>query len=123
MPSRSEQQGFAVPISNPRYSWVESHAITSPLSRLASHTAKADFPEAVGPTTATSGSTDLSSLIGKSNGAREQKEKSARKVRAGDSPKSDCERASSVRIVGLKIIVVRETQLDIRTAECRRQWF
>jgi len=43
---------FPVPISIPRYTCRESAEIISPLKRFAIATAKSDFPEAVGPTTA-----------------------------------------------------------------------
>ena len=56
--------GFAVPMSNPRYSCVESHAITSPPNCSASQTPNADFPDAVGPTMATSGESWLRFIWG-----------------------------------------------------------
>ena len=48
-PRRSSTPGFAVPMSMPRYSVIESIATTSAPSRCASNTPTAVFPEAVGP--------------------------------------------------------------------------
>ncbi len=54
-PPRSTRSGFAVPMSMPRYSCMESALTTSPPRRWASATASAVLPVAVGPTTATTG--------------------------------------------------------------------
>src|SRR5690606_32577923 len=43
---------FAVPMSMPRYTCIESALTTSPPRRSASSTARSDLPAAVGPTTA-----------------------------------------------------------------------
>jgi hypothetical protein len=55
--ARSAAVGFAVPMSMPRYTCIESIEIssTSP-SCSATAIATADLPDAVGPTTATNGS-------------------------------------------------------------------
>ena len=52
IPCRSADGTFAVPISMPQYSCMESMFTTSPSSRLASSREIAVLPEAVGPTTA-----------------------------------------------------------------------
>ncbi|CAB5064195.1 unannotated protein [freshwater metagenome] len=49
MPFRSAVVNFAVPISMPLYSCIESALTTSALISLASETAKSLFPVAVAP--------------------------------------------------------------------------
>src|SRR5690606_17227035 len=54
-PRISSRVSLAVPMSMPAYSCMESAFTTSPPSRSASSTARSDFPAAVGPTTAITG--------------------------------------------------------------------
>ena len=49
MPSISSTVGFAVPMFMRLYTYMESQETTSPLNSFASSTARAVFPEAVGP--------------------------------------------------------------------------
>ena len=49
IPCISSRLGLAVPMSMRRYTCMESQETTSPFSSLASSTARAVFPEAVGP--------------------------------------------------------------------------
>ena len=49
MARRSSIDTLSVPMSNPRYTAVESQLMISPLKRLASASARALFPLAVGP--------------------------------------------------------------------------
>src|SRR3954464_10961145 len=57
MPRRCATVSFAVPMSMPRYSCMASALTISPPSRSASSRPRSDLPVAVGPTTATMGST------------------------------------------------------------------
>src|SRR6266478_6412352 len=107
MPRRSEWLGFAVPISKPRYSCVESQATTSPPSCSASFTPSADFPDAVGPTMATRGKSTLFSLI----------------ERGEDCPEPVGAGVSLVSGFDGQIIQEIKPQLDVRSAECRWQRF
>src|SRR5215471_10318830 len=50
MPRRSARAVFAVPMSNPRYSCIESQLTISPLNVSAILSARALLPEPVGPT-------------------------------------------------------------------------
>ena len=54
-PPRSAAVSFAVPTSMPWYSCIESALTTSPRSASAIATPRSDLPEAVGPTTAITG--------------------------------------------------------------------
>jgi hypothetical protein len=51
---------------------VESHATTSPPSCSANQTANDDFPDAVGPMTATSGGVACSEFIESRNSSKEE---------------------------------------------------
>src|SRR5213082_1640586 len=53
MPRRSASGTLSVPMSNPRYTAVESQFTISPRNRSASASASALLPVAVGPSTAT----------------------------------------------------------------------
>ena len=64
MPRRSPLGTFAVPMSIPRYSCIESALTISPPSCSARSSAKADLPAPVGPTTATTGITARSLRLG-----------------------------------------------------------
>src|SRR5687767_8634921 len=55
MPRRSASGTLSVPISNPRYTAVESQLMTSPPRRSASSMLSALFPVAVGPRMASIG--------------------------------------------------------------------
>src|ERR1700730_615309 len=112
MSRRSAKLGFVVPMSKPRYSCVESQATTSPPSRSASHTPSADLPEAVGPTTATRGSRDLSGLIGTGGEASERTGIGAQTKPVEKGRELVGERVSLGYVFWLKIIVIRKPQLD-----------
>src|SRR5208283_35915 len=98
----------------------ESHATTSPSSRSASHTPKADFPEAVGPTMATSGKGGSCAFIGTGDATRGRAKSRAQRQPGANYRVSAGVRVSLARIDG-KIVKVSEAQRDIGSVEFGRQ--
>src|SRR5208282_6513532 len=123
MPRRSAGPGLAVPISKPRKSCVESQASTSPPNCSASHTPSADFPDAVGPTTATSGSSEVPRFIEREYAKRAQAAQRAQSKRVGDYRAPAGGRASLISVFDRQIVQKHDANLDIRTVESRRQRF
>src|SRR5579872_3038859 len=123
MPRRSFNPGFAVPMSKPRYSCVESQANTSPPNCSASHTPSVDFPDAVGPTTATSGSSDVPGFIETEYAKRGKAAQQAQPERGGDYQAPAGERVSPIGVFNRQIIQKHDADLDVRTVESRRQRF
>src|SRR5258708_21574141 len=100
---------------------VESQAITSPANFLARKTPSEDFPEAVGPTIATSGGSAEELLIEKRCARLARGELPAQTTQAADCQKFANARASLDVLRGRHIVIVSESQLDVRPAECWRQ--
>src|ERR1700730_3633035 len=122
MSARSRTVGFAVPIFTRRYSCVESQVTISPPRCCASATPSADFPDAVGPTTATSGEIGSPSLfMEKKCGARETTTPSAQPTPAVSFPQSAGARVSLIRGFERQIIKKVKSQLYVRAAEGWRQ--
>src|SRR5207302_8113040 len=110
-------------MSKPRYSCVESQAITSPANVCARKTPSADLPEAVGPTIASSGGETEEMVIETRYARRAQQEQSEQRLQAGGYPELVDELASFVSLLNWQVVIVREPQLDIRPAERWRQRF
>src|SRR5262245_54576227 len=72
IPSRSAGVSLAVPMSMPRYSCMESALMISPPRVSARRSDRADFPAAVGPTTATTGWSDTGLRAGTARRHAEQ---------------------------------------------------
>src|SRR5215467_9005861 len=93
--------------------------MTSPASRSARKMANADLPDAVGPTTTTRCGFASCAFIGKADVARGPGGKSAQRERGGCFRGLVGARVALMRIIGLQVVIIRETQLDVRTDKGR----
>src|SRR5580658_2736793 len=123
MSRRSDTPGLAEPISKPRYSCVESQASTSPPNRSANHTPSEDFPDAVGPTTATKGCSAVRGFIEREYAKRGGATQRVQAMRVGDFQEPAVARSSLLLIVAVRrdVVEVGVAQFDVGPAELRRQ--